>query len=57
MLLTNFHLPETTLFMLVCSFIGIKEAFDVYQEAMNHKYSFFSYGDTSLLFFKDHIDV
>lgn len=57
MLLTNFHLPETTLFMLVCSFVGKQEAFDIYQEAMEHKYSFFSYGDTSLLFFKDHVNV
>lgn len=48
-LMTNFHLPETTLLMLVSAFIGYKEAMMLYQEAIAKKYRFFSYGDTSLL--------
>lgn len=49
-LITNFHLPESTLIMLVAAFIGHKEAMSLYQEAINKKYRFFSYGDSSLLF-------
>lgn len=48
-LMTNFHLPESTLLMLVSAFIGHKQAMDLYQEAINQQYRFFSYGDTSLL--------
>ncbi|RUR08504.1 tRNA preQ1(34) S-adenosylmethionine ribosyltransferase-isomerase QueA [Legionella sp. km772] len=48
-LMTNFHLPESTLLMLVSAFIGHKEAMALYQEAIDKKYRFFSYGDTSLL--------
>ena len=48
-LITNFHLPESTLLMLVSAFIGHQEAMALYQEAINKKYRFFSYGDTSLL--------
>lgn len=48
-LITNFHLPESTLLMLVSAFIGHKQAMDLYQEAIKHQYRFFSYGDTSLL--------
>jgi S-adenosylmethionine:tRNA ribosyltransferase-isomerase len=48
-LMTNFHLPESTLLMLVSAFIGYKEAKILYQEAIEKKYRFFSYGDTSLL--------
>lgn len=48
-LMTNFHLPESTLLMLVSAFIGYKEAMGLYQEAINQGYRFFSYGDTSLL--------
>lgn len=48
-LMTNFHLPESTLLMLVSAFIGHKEAMALYQEAIAKKYRFFSYGDTSLL--------
>lgn len=48
-LMTNFHLPESTLLMLVSAFIGHKEAMGVYAEAIKHRYRFFSYGDTSLL--------
>lgn len=48
-LMTNFHLPESTLLMLVSAFIGHQQAMDLYQEAIKKGYRFFSYGDTSLL--------
>lgn len=48
-LITNFHLPESTLLMLVSAFIGHEQTMALYQEAIKHKYRFFSYGDTSLL--------
>ncbi len=48
-LFTNFHLPKSTLFMLVCAFIGIDNAKKLYQQAIDEKYRFFSYGDSSLL--------
>lgn len=48
-LLTNFHLPESTLLMLVSAFIGHSQAMAMYQEAIRQQYRFFSYGDASLL--------
>ena len=48
-LLTNFHLPRSTLIILVASFIGRSEVFRVYQEAMKNKYRFYSYGDAMLI--------
>lgn len=48
-LMTNFHLPESTLLMLVSAFIGYPAAMKLYQEAIQHRYRFYSYGDTSLL--------
>lgn len=48
-LMTNFHLPESTLLMLVSAFIGHQQAMDLYHEAIRKEYRFFSYGDTSLL--------
>lgn len=51
-LITNFHLPKSTLFMLICAAIGKDEAYKVYNHAINKKYRFFSYGDSSLLEFK-----
>lgn len=49
-LMTNFHLPKSTLFMLVCAFVGKDEAFRIYNHAIKNRYRFYSYGDTSLLF-------
>ena len=48
-LLTNFHLPRTTLFMLACAFGGEKLIKQAYQEAVEKKYRFYSYGDAMLI--------
>lgn len=48
-LITNFHQPESTLFMLICSLIGFHEAHATYQRAIKEKFRLFSYGDSSLL--------
>ncbi len=52
-LLTNFHLPKSTLFMLVSAFSGLAEMKNAYAHAVAEKYRFFSYGDCCLLFKKD----
>jgi S-adenosylmethionine:tRNA ribosyltransferase-isomerase len=43
--LTNFHLPESTLLMLVCAFAGRETALDAYRHAVEERYRFYSYGD------------
>lgn len=48
-LLTNFHLPKSTLFMLVSAFAGRERMLDAYQAAIAAEYRFFSYGDACLL--------
>ncbi|MDD5568723.1 MAG: tRNA preQ1(34) S-adenosylmethionine ribosyltransferase-isomerase QueA [Candidatus Omnitrophica bacterium] len=48
-LLTNFHLPKTTLFMLVCAFGGEELMKKAYQQAVDDKYRFYSYGDAMLI--------
>lgn len=48
-LLTNFHLPKSTLIMLVSSFIGREKTLEIYKEAINNNYRFYSYGDTILI--------
>lgn len=48
-LLTNFHLPKTTLFMLVCAFAGETLAKDAYRRAIDERYRFYSYGDAMLI--------
>ncbi|OGT43815.1 MAG: tRNA preQ1(34) S-adenosylmethionine ribosyltransferase-isomerase QueA [Gammaproteobacteria bacterium RIFCSPHIGHO2_12_FULL_40_19] len=50
MLLTNFHLPKSTLLMLVCAFAGFDRVMQAYREAVEKKYRFFSYGDAMLLY-------
>ena len=49
MLLTNFHLPESTLLMLVCAFAGKENVMEAYHHAISKKYKFYSYGDAMLL--------
>lgn len=48
-LLTNFHLPRSTLFMLVCAFAGTERMRGAYAHAIAARYRFFSYGDATLL--------
>jgi S-adenosylmethionine:tRNA ribosyltransferase-isomerase len=48
-LMTNFHQPESTLFMLICALVGYEEARKIYEDAISSGYRFFSYGDSSLL--------
>jgi len=48
-MITNFHLPKSSLLMLVSAFIGIEKMFQIYQYAIEEKYRFFSYGDAMLL--------
>jgi S-adenosylmethionine:tRNA ribosyltransferase-isomerase len=48
-LITNFHLPESTLLMLVCAFAGTERVLAAYRHAVAARYRFFSYGDATLL--------
>ncbi|WP_163266710.1 tRNA preQ1(34) S-adenosylmethionine ribosyltransferase-isomerase QueA [Chelativorans alearense] len=52
-LMTNFHLPRSTLFMLVSAFSGLETMKEAYRHAIEHGYRFYSYGDATLLFRKD----
>ena len=49
-LMTNFHLPRSTLFMLVSAFAGLETMQRAYRHAIANGYRFYSYGDSSLLF-------
>jgi len=49
MLITNFHLPRSTLFMLVSAFMGLETMRKAYSEAIRERYRFYSYGDACLL--------
>ena len=49
LLLTNFHLPESTLFVLVSALLGVDFAQEAYREAIREQYRFFSYGDAMLI--------
>lgn len=49
-MITNFHLPESTLLMLVSAFCSKKKLLDAYQEAVKEKYRFFSYGDAMFIY-------
>ena len=48
-LLTNFHLPESTLMMLISAFAGREEMLRAYGQAVGRKYRFFSFGDAMLI--------
>ncbi|MBL8290323.1 MAG: tRNA preQ1(34) S-adenosylmethionine ribosyltransferase-isomerase QueA [Bryobacterales bacterium] len=48
-MLTNFHLPQSSLLMLVCAFAGKDLAFEAYHHAVRDRYRFFSYGDCMLI--------
>jgi len=48
-LLTNFHLPRSSLFLLVCAFAGRERMMEAYAEAIRRRYRFFSYGDCMLI--------
>jgi S-adenosylmethionine:tRNA ribosyltransferase-isomerase len=50
LLLTNFHLPKSTLFMLVAAFCGLETMRDAYRHAIDNHYRFYSYGDACLLY-------
>ena len=47
-LLTNFHLPRSSLLMLVCALAGTARTLAAYQEAVARQYRFYSYGDATL---------
>jgi S-adenosylmethionine:tRNA ribosyltransferase-isomerase len=55
-MVTNFHLPESTLLMLVSAFAGKDRVFEAYRHAVEQRYRFFSYGDAMLLFPAPHPD-
>jgi S-adenosylmethionine:tRNA ribosyltransferase-isomerase len=48
-MLTNFHLPQSTLLMLVCAFAGKEKVLAAYQHAVEERYRFYSYGDCMLV--------
>lgn len=48
-LITNFHLPKSTLFMLVCAFAGKETMLEAYREAVRRRFRFFSYGDAMFI--------
>ena len=48
-MLTNFHLPQSSLIMLVSAFAGRENTLSAYQQAINEQYRFFSYGDAMFI--------
>ena len=48
-LVTNFHLPESSLLMMVCAFGGYDNVMGAYREAIEQRYRFYSYGDAMLI--------
>ena len=53
-LITNFHLSESTLLMLVSAFTGVEEIQHIYRHAINERYRFFSYGDAMIILLEDY---
>ncbi len=51
-MITNFHLPESTLLMLISAFAGYENIMNAYKHAINQRYRFFSYGDAMFLTYK-----
>ena len=49
MIITNFHLPKSTLFMLICAIAGTDRMKKAYKHAIDNKYRCYSYGDSSIL--------
>lgn len=56
-LITNFHLPQSTLLMLVCAYGGYERMLKAYQHAVEQKYRFFSYGDAMLIWPAQNTDL
>jgi S-adenosylmethionine:tRNA ribosyltransferase-isomerase len=48
-LITNFHLPRSSLLLLVAAFVGLERLKDAYKEAISEHYRFYSYGDAMLI--------
>ena len=48
-LITNFHLPESTLVMLVSAFAGLENVLNAYEQAVQERYRFFSFGDAMFI--------
>ena len=48
-MITNFHLPKSTLLMLVAAFVGREHILSAYREAVQERYRFFSYGDAMFI--------
>ena len=48
-LITNFHLPESTLIMLVSAFLGYENTMNAYKTAVEERYRFFSFGDAMII--------
>jgi S-adenosylmethionine:tRNA ribosyltransferase-isomerase len=49
-MITNFHLPKSTLLMLVSAFAGIEHVLGAYREAVQRKFRFYSYGDAMFIY-------
>ena len=56
-MITNFHLPESTLMMMVSAFSGRERILSAYQHAIEQRYRFFSYGDAMLLYPQKNVEV
>ncbi|HEY4126650.1 MAG TPA: tRNA preQ1(34) S-adenosylmethionine ribosyltransferase-isomerase QueA [Gammaproteobacteria bacterium] len=56
-MVTNFHLPESTLLMLLCAFAGQRRVLDAYEHAVEQKYRFFSYGDAMFVTAAQHTKI